>query len=359
MLIDEKLEVIEPLMNFQKIKYSKLNEIIPVNFIRGKFMNVYINLNSILESMYTENMLSLMNSLDGNEYLIMVPEFINIMAHYRHYFWSRFGSRSRFFIYYLNKPTRLSKHLNKDYCKKYISRLDIDEVKSGVFNDIMKTIIRMIDRIILYIPGCYLIESNGIEHSLIPYYIMKRLNKKDNQSNIVLTHDYYDFQLLNLKNSIIVSPSGNRSRGYFKKDIYEKKRKGSKYNLENDISPELFSLLMSCSGYGERNISKIINFAKVIKSLDELISIGKIENKYTSDIKSIISNIDENKVDDVYNNFLLCDLKNQEKTINKKDESMIRNKLMDLRDNTTLMNLNSEYFKFNNIQTIELEEGEW
>lgn len=357
-IFEERLEVIEPILNFQKVRYTKLNELIPLEYARGKRVNIYINLNSILNYFYSENIISSMNSLQGSEYLIFVPEFINLMAHYRHYFWSKFGTRTRFFIYYLNEPVKKAKHINKKYCKKYIDRLDSLDIKTGVMNDILKTIFKMIDRIILYVPECYFLNSSGNDLSVIPYYIIKRLNKvKNHQAHIVLTHDYYDYQMLNLKDTMILSPAGNKSKSYFLKNIYDKKKKNCKYELENDINPELFSLLLSISGYKDRNIEKIQGFAKTIKKLDSLISTGILENEYTTDIKNVseLLNID---YDTLYNNFLLTDLRVQEKSLTKANKQFIGNKLINLRDNTTLMNLNSDYFQFNNLQLIELCEGE-
>lgn len=357
MILENKLEVIEPIMNFQKIKFNKLDELVPLNYSRGKRINIYLNMNSVLSYFYSENIISAMNSLTGKEYLIFVPEFINLMAHYRHYFWSRFHSRTRFFIYYLNSPIKRAKNINKDYCKKYLDRLDVNDIKAGVMNDILKTIFNMINKIVYYLPECYFIESGGHDMSVIPYYIIDRINKKKNQCNIVMTHDYYDFQLLNHDATMILSPAGNRSKSYFRENIFDKKTKGTKYKLNNEISPELFSLLMSISGYNNRNINKIQGFAKTIKTLDSLIDSSLIENEYSSDLENIskLFNIDYT---DLYNNFILTDLRIQEQLLSDTDKKLISNKLINLKDNTSLMNLNSDYFQFNNLQLIELCEGE-
>lgn len=358
MIIDEKLEVIEPIMNFQKIKYSKLNELIPIDFIQNKRVNFYINLNSILDNFYTDNIISAMNSLQGSEYLVFVPEFLNILAHYRHYMFSRFQCRTRFFIYYLNKPVKTAKHINKNYCKKYLDRLDINERRTGVTNNVLKTIFNMIDKIIYYLPNCYFIESNGLELSLIPYYIIDCLNKKKNQCNIVLTHDYYDFQLLNHKDTMILSPAGSRSKSYFKKDIYYKKTKNTKYQLENELSPELFSVMNAYCGIKERNIEKIGGFSKIAKSLDNGIINGLINNSYNPNIKLISSLFKEDIEDELNKNFLLTDLKTQYNIMSNLNKEMIKNKLINLNDNYAIMDLNSNYFQYNNIQLIEIEEGE-
>lgn len=351
------MEVIEPIINYQKVTYEKLRELIEPEFVKGKTVNVYINMNSILNYFYAPATIDAMNSLRKFENIILVPEFINLIAHYRHYFYSRYQSSTRFIIYYMDSPVA---NKNKSYCENILKQMDVDNTRTGMMNDIIKTNIKMIDRICYYLQNVYFINSNGLEPSLIPYYLIKKLSKKEKQSHIVMTHDYYDYQLLNLDDTIVLSAAGSKSKVYTRDDIYKKMTSRIKYKLENDLSPELFSLIMSFTGNKTRNISKINNygFAKTIKQLDMLISNGMLRNKYNSSIMTLATLFDVD-YDELFNNFQLCDLKINHKLMNNIDEDIIKRKLINLKDNNTIMMLNSNYFPYNNIKLIELEEGEY
>lgn len=352
--IEGELKVVEPIMNYQKVNYQKMRELIDDSFIKGNEINMYINMNSILEYFYTPSNIDAMNSLSKFENILIVPEFINIMAHYRHYFFSRFGVKTRFFVYYLNKPV---KYRDENYCKKLLEKQDTTLVRTGLMNDIIKTNISMINTICRYLKDIYFIESNGIDHSLIPYFIMKRLNKKEKQRHIVMTHDYFDYQLLNIKNSIILSAAGSKSRIYTKEQIYDKKLSKLKYVMMNDMSPKLFSLILSLSGDKGRDIVKLnYGFGKAIKKIDQLLDSGLILNDYNYDMENLSELFDVDK-DSLYDNMKICDLRLNYRTMDERYKELIKSKLINLQANNIIMYYNQKYFKYNNIQLIELEEG--
>ena len=111
-------------------------------------------------------------------------------------------------------------------------------------------------------------------------------------------------------------------------------------------------------GIKERNIEKIGGFSKIAKSLDNGIINGLINNSYNPNIKLISSLFKEDIEDELNKNFLLTDLKTQYNIMSNLNKEMIKNKLINLNDNYAIMDLNSNYFQYNNIQLIEIEEGE-
>lgn len=350
------MEVIEPILNYQKVSYEKLKELINVELIKDKIINIYVNMNSVINYFYAPATIDAMNSLRKLENVLFVPEFINLLAHYRHYFYSRFGCSTRFFIYYMNKEV-----VGKDdYCTDMLDRMSIDNIKTGMMNDILISNMNMIETMCKYLQNIYFIKSDGIEPSLIPYHIIKKLSKRENECNIVMTHDYYDYQLLNLEKTIILSAAGNRSKVYTRDNIYYKKMKNIKYEMNNALSPELFTLIMSLTGYNKRNIDKLdkYGFSKCIKTIDNLLENNLMNNRYNSSIQelAILFNVDYDKLLD---NFNKCDLKLNHKLMNSIDENIITRNLINLQDNDTIMYINSNYFPYNNIKLVELEEGEY
>jgi hypothetical protein len=352
----DNFTVVEPIINFQKVRYDKLKEIIEPGLIKDKTINIYINFNSILEYFYAPRVVEAMNSLESKDHLIFVSEFINLMAHYRHYFYSRHKCSTRFFVYFLNKEPYGDKH----YMQSMLHMRSHNHIKTGTMNEVLDININMIDTICKYLSNIYFIKSEGLDHSTIPYYILSKLSKRENEFNIIMTHDYFDYQLLNFPRTVVLSASGDRSKIYKRENIYDKKLKGLKYELRNQLSPELFTLIMTFMGNKERDIEKIGNygFAKIIKKLDEFIDSGLIKNGYNFnlDYLSKLFGIVDTRI--LERNFGFCDLRIRNKIISEAKENIIKSKLINLRDNNTIMELNSKYFQFNNIQLIELEEGE-
>lgn len=347
------MEVVEPIINFQKIKYDKFSELLhSENITKGNRFNIFINVETILDYFYKEQIIAAMNSLKSKENIILVSEFINLIAHYRHYFYSRYGARSRFFIYHLNRKVTNSK---SDYMSDLLIKYDIENVKSGTMNDIMITNMKLVENICFYLPKIYFVNSNGVEPSLIPYYILTNYCKKEDY-NLIISRDYYDYQLTDFKNTFMLTASGKRSKIYNKKNVLEKKIKGFEEKYP-ELKSRHIPYIISLCGLKNRNIERVdkFTFSKACKLLhsihkdilnskdDRLIQLA-IEDKI-EDSKLFRYNLNLSLLSRMYDN------------LNYVDNELITKNLIDLKDINTLRNLNAMYFVNNNIHLEELFEG--
>lgn len=194
--------MIEPILNLYKIRYEELKPLLKFN--DGKYLNIFINLNSILNSFYNSKISApTLRELNGKDTLIFSSGIINIIAHYRHFFWKHYKVPTTFYIYYNNGIIPIkNKKYNPEYMKnQYIQRSEINP-EFGQMNELFNDNIKLIKIIIDYIYDAYFIDNNNINNNIdigiMIYKIIKDTDTED-RLNLILTRDKYDFQFLRYK----------------------------------------------------------------------------------------------------------------------------------------------------------------
>lgn len=356
----EEMEVIEPIINYHKIKYDKLIELIRNSDMEGSKVNVFINLNSILNKFYREDIMSGILSLKYRENIVLTAEIINLVAHYRHFFWSRFKVPSKFYFYYCNKVPKYGKKNLDGYMSLFKERINEDNAKFGELTSIINNNLKLVNSLSTYVQGAYFITSDGLEQGTIPYYIIKKY-AKDDICNLILTSDKLDYQLANLKNTFILKANGKNSKLISKKEIFDYKYKTVKYRPKKKIHPSFYPLVLSFCGCKSRELTatKGHGFVSTMKLLDKLISSDKLENKApkTLEYSAIEDNLDRDLFEIINTRYKTLSYKYQYLLLNDIQKMNIENKLKDKYDNIAIMGINVEYFPNNNIQLVELCEG--
>lgn len=353
-------EVIEPIINFRKVKYDKLDEmIVPLiknNTLTGEFVNFYIDLDFVLEKFYDPKVLSCFKSLKGKELIKMTAEVINIISHYRNYFWSRFKVPTAFILYSFNSPISYNKKINNDkYMVDLYNKKSQDHPEYGMVNYVFNVNKKMIENISVYIKNAYYIETFGIDTTVIPYFF---INKHGNNSrcNIILTNDKIDYQCAMLKNTFILNACGSKSKLISSSDLIEEKFKNIKYRPNNNFSPELYSIIMASIGYKKRGLEKVTGFSNTCKILDKAISQGIIKNGKNIHLPDeLLDMFPDGKL--LNANFKLINPDRQLRSLKLHQQSKLYDCLVDRFDNSAIMELNDRYFNLNNIQLIELSKG--
>src|SRR5574344_189362 len=87
---------IDPIFNSYKVKFNIMNELFESNNIKfstNKKVNVFINLDSLIRTLTSENILRYLVNSNNENYLFQTRNFIsnifNLAAHYRRYFSAR------------------------------------------------------------------------------------------------------------------------------------------------------------------------------------------------------------------------------------------------------------------------------
>ena len=79
------------ILNSKKIKYNILKELVQPYLNDVDEISCFLSLNSVLKTFYSLKPDQVAESLDVSPQNALSSEIINIIAHYRHFFWSRYG----------------------------------------------------------------------------------------------------------------------------------------------------------------------------------------------------------------------------------------------------------------------------
>src|SRR5690554_790786 len=108
--------MLERILNSKKIRYEilnrDLNKYVPKDI---EEVNIFIDVWSIINSLYNPNVMETFTSLNVNEKYMISSELLNLAGHYRHYFASRHKKYTN--IYYYFSDEKCSAHIEK--CDKY------------------------------------------------------------------------------------------------------------------------------------------------------------------------------------------------------------------------------------------------
>jgi hypothetical protein len=355
--------MIEPILNMYKIKYEELKSMI--QFKEGKYLNIFINLNSVLNSFYNSKITApALRELNGKETLIFSSEIINIIAHYRHFFWKYYKVPTTFYIYYNNGTIPIK---NKKYNLTYMEHQAIQRSENnpefGQVNELLNKNIKLIKMIIEYIYDSYFIENNNIDIGIMIYKIIKDTEASD-RLNLVLTRDKYDFQLLryNPKKIGLIYMAPKHIEWLNPIDIMKKVIKID--NIIDEQYIHYLGLLYAIGGLPSRSLYGIkgIGIKKAFKIIQKYWNNKDFFTTNISDfiIKEILteSNLSD-CIDYIINQYKCIDIEfGVNYLLNDADNFYLSENIYKNRyDNESIIDLNDKYYYNHPINLIYLAEG--
>lgn len=280
-MINSKINI-EQLINSNYVKYDRMIEIVKSAFVgsSAQDLNIYIDLYSILKVLYKENEI-----YNIKDYSTVSSCIVNMCAHYREFFRTRFKVETVFYIVYGENCDYVNKKFYPEYNGKNMYAMNNNKVvKDMIFNNL-----ELLKTLSPYLPDIHFINVGDMETGVVMYDLICRseANRPD-IPNMIITKDPFVYQLAARDNVIIVRPkkfNGVDSSYYINKynliDIYLKERK-STHRPNNIISPYLFSLILTLSSLKERNIKMLYNIKTAINLIDKGISSYTLLNGYNT-----------------------------------------------------------------------------
>ena len=174
----------ETVFNLYKIRYDILTECLNENSVTTYFQFVrevlniqnfkvilHINLESILKKFYKpDNEFIYRDFTDKKDKVLISSSIMNIIAHYRHYFYSRYKINTEVYSYYSFEKNELFQNMLPDYREEfYESRLKKYAGNSSwiLWNfDILDTIMKSV-------PYAYLIDTDKKDPVTGMYFVIK------------------------------------------------------------------------------------------------------------------------------------------------------------------------------------------
>lgn len=343
---------IEQLLYSNYIKYDRLRLMTNEVFMNStaNHINIFIDMHSLLKSIYnTQNILI-------NNYTCIASSIINLCAHFRDFYNTRYGVSSNIYIIYGNTHSPLNKKFIMDYNAKEEKQINVNTQITNLINDN----IDLLEIICPYLPDVFFIKGNYEPSVLILDVISKNSSMRNRNPNIVITKEIYPYQLTGIKafggRIVIFRPHKlkGQDESYYISDnnIYNtyisinKKSDVNKVQHLLYLDASLFTLLLSISNLPERNIHSIFNIRNALQIIDRLIKSLDILNMYTSDIKHVSSIIDLEKSVLIENRFKAIDAVYQHKIFMSTADSL-NITFPNLYDPQGIRKINDKYFKTN------------
>lgn len=337
----------EVYFNMFKVKYEILHELLrndnTVNIKTNDRVNIFINLEPILIKLSNPRIIEQMKVNTKNSQLCFISSIINLAAHYK-WFFTKFNVNANIYMYFPSLSVNEYKNqiFNKDYRKYYTYKFK-ENVQNESLYKIISSSIPFIQVILEYIKDVYIIDSNSIENSVVPYVITK--DKDDeNINNFIISTSLYDFQYVNYDFKIIV-PKKEESfivnKGNVISYIADINNCDGTYNFSYKFLPFILSLV----GSKNRNIYNIkgVQFKSAYKTVQTVID-NRIITDGVTNIHMLIEIIKPVWRDHIINNYYCTDIQSQYNQLNKKDIHDIISQIKDRYDNGSLKKINDKYF---------------
>ena len=344
-MIDHKVNVEQILLGYY-IKYNKLQELV-TNELEGsqygnsEIVDIYIDLYDMFIPLYTSNIYA------ENNFTI-VSSVINLAAHMRSFFRTRYNVYSRIFLVYGDES-------NVNHRQFYISfgETKIKESLNYVkIHSIITSQLDMLKILCAYINDVYLIRRTS-DFSMFTY---DNIMQNQNIPSIILTKSKYAYQITAMCNNAFIF----RPKKYNGEDISYSvnnrnvlfmlnKKINSKDTLDKlkIINPRLCSVLMCLTGLPSKKLLTLFNITTGVGRLNKVIIENKIINDYNSDIDYLYNQLQLfSKIDQVSFKcrFNAVDLVFQHRIYINSAESKDISWNINLEDKRSFHEINNKYF---------------
>ena len=273
-----------------KPRYELLDELLEDYLINLKFtniVNVIIDLKQVYRKIFRSSY-----SLETSENSVLAVEaqrissdILNIIAHYRNYFYKK-GKYTNFYFVYSTKECEILKQLNPNYKKDFYSKYLHSEKDANKIT-MLKKVNHGLSVLLKEFPNCLFIESSKFDELLYMKYLTN--TKPKNELNVILTNDENIYQLVS-PNTVCLNISGIDTKLVDSKSLYKI------LDIDTKISYRLYNLVLSISGNKKYSIGGIkgYSFKKASQLVSKLVEEKKIQNTLYNTFPIILETLNPN-----------------------------------------------------------------
>jgi hypothetical protein len=352
--------MLHAIINSKKTKYSILQPLVEKNLPKDtKELTVFISLECILKQFYNPRVNETINSLEIPEKHLLSSELINIVAHYRHFFWSRYGVPSTYFVYYSSERATYNILESEGYRKNFYEKRVDNTLEYGNLNKMVRKNLDLANLLSEYLPNIYFIDTKDFDPSALPHFILRN-NQGDGITNIVLSNNVIDYQMVNNDRTFAITLQGDNSSVIRRENLMELFLKDSKKKSSTVLSSHLYIPVYAISGHKTFNVDGIKGMGKLktIALLEKALANGEISNGIHKTMEPISRLFDKGDSKLINSNFNVLDYGNLCGHITPKQLDNIRMQIDNKSDNQSLMEINHQYYEKYPLMLIELMEGE-
>lgn len=332
------------------LKWALLDQHIHQHPIRIQPMdeiNVFINLEGVLQNLAMQKGLNTYVAFNKQKFVIeLESSILNLIANYRMYFKKeKCFPKLYFYITSLDENNQQMKVYNKYYRDFYHNQY-MNNPSFKLAGEVLKSIVLPeIKLILLYVPGCYYLESDTFDSSIIPQVVSTLSSGK----NVIITGDIFDTLYSFNPNFLpiyIKRYYSNFSVFSSIEDIVRSIVKGeSPFDLSIFNSEMYYRLLLSIKGSKTRNIksAKGFGYGKFMNIISEGIKNDIVLRDFES-INSIIDLFPDQYKEDIKIAFQCTSIENQFNLLGDSDIEKIKSQIVDKIDIQSVESLNNKRF---------------
>lgn len=274
------------LLNESKIKYEKLNSLLEsvlCDITLSSQVNVIVDLKEVIRKVFRNGI------PEGASRRNLIEEIsadvINIISHYRNYFYKNGKYTSFYFIYSKTECAEILKNYNSYKADYYMKYFKSEENKDII--DIVQRVITICEKVINYTPNSYFIDSSKLDELVYVKYIIEKSNT--NELNVILSNDPIMYQLLN-KHTIALSLKGIKSELITESNAVGVILK----NEEEHCSCKMIPLILAMAGHKKFSIKNVPGVAMVraVNIIESLIAADLLIDADSVELPIKISELD-------------------------------------------------------------------
>lgn len=339
--------MIEPIFNKYKTKFTVLDKLQPINPKADRVV-VYINLETVLESLCKPfvNKFAMTQMSSDEVRLCLVSNIINLAQHYRLYF-RKMGKENETILFW-NFPIKETQYYNSKYIVNYRNNYYdkfYKEDNASFMADLLQNVYDILMILLPYINEVYMVSSDKIESSLLPYIVYKNKYDSHHIQNIIVSKDIYDLQYIQYGMSVLV-PRSDDSLLITETNVMEHLKKVHNIKSKLNAPVSQLSFIISLLGSKYRNIGKIpgMGLGLILQTLnDALDSISITEN--TQNIDNLVNIIKPEYGSIFHANYHCTDLGYQYRDIKPIDIHTVLESFTDKYDDNAVLYMNERYFE--------------
>jgi hypothetical protein len=357
--------MLEVIMHSKKTKYTVLDQIFK-KYVKpdAENINFFIDVESVLKSVYQPKTMEIFNSLNVNEKWLISSEIINLASHYRHYTYSRLGKYSTFYFFHSSEVAKSLVNIYPEYKSEFYGKHIKSNPNFENINKIVQKNLQASKLICEYLPHVYFINTLELEPNVVPYHFIKEQEATD--MSVVLTNDpvLYQSTLFN-PSTIIMTMKGDDSRIIESDDIINELLAKAKKKPEVTIVPDFYTNILAMSGWSKYKIKGLDKYGALrsTQSIIEWVKDGHLSNMRYDDPSVFTEALDvilpDTKRDIIERNFNLLDIPTIHRNISMKRKiEVLDDAIINRIDAKQLRYMNDRYYNRYPLILEYLMEGE-
>lgn len=313
----------------------------------GDSINVYINLESVINNLFTfRDWNSAIEYHKEKVALEVESSILNLVGHYKSFFDGK-GLKTKVFLYMteLERNKQEMEVYNKFYREYYYNKYTVDPKFSRMGELLNTVIVPEVKLILTYIPDCYLITSKSFDSSCIP----KVISDATGTRGVIVTADIFDsLYMFNTMMTVLLI-----RRHYHNLNVANNIEEALKiiFKKETELNMVIFAnelyyrLLLSVHGSKVRNIkaAKWFGYTKLLSIINSNLEKGLVLTKASS-LSSVIDIFPERYQKDIRSAFECTSIDHQVEMMTEADKQMVMEQIMDKTDLASVEALNNQRF---------------